>query len=250
MDIKKNPWFSVFRDVSQVRKRIFCFPYAGGGPIAFRRWPYKLPEDVQMCAVHLPGREHRLREDPFTRMEPLLDALCEAIEPHLDQPFVFFGHSMGGLVSFELARLMRKRGMPLPMHLSISSFRAPQHSSVIPGLHKLSDEALIDKLRSLNGTPEWVLQNSELMEMILPTIRADFELCDAYSYEEHEPFDFSISAFGGRDDHLISEESVKAWAIHTNADFSYELFPGGHFYIHTSSRNVVLGKLSEQLQDD
>ncbi|MBC6472534.1 MAG: thioesterase [Hormoscilla sp. GM102CHS1] len=135
----KNPWIKYLKPNPKAQRRLFCFPYAGGSAGVFRSWPDSLPPTVEVCAVELPGRGTRIKDAPFTRMEPLVEAIALALLPELDKPFAFFGHSMGALVSFELARLLRKRGDRQLSHLSISGRSAPQIPDPEPPIHALPE---------------------------------------------------------------------------------------------------------------
>jgi medium-chain acyl-[acyl-carrier-protein] hydrolase len=115
-----NNWVTCSRPKPQATLRLFCFHYAGGGAAIFRTWSDSLPSSVEVCAIELPGRGMRLKEPPFTQLEPLVQHLASALFPYLDKPFAFFGHSMGGLVSFELTRLLRREYGVSPVHLFVS----------------------------------------------------------------------------------------------------------------------------------
>jgi surfactin synthase thioesterase subunit/glycosyltransferase involved in cell wall biosynthesis len=196
--------------------RLFWFPHAGGGtnvPV-----PGTAP-------VRLPGREARLAETPFERMAPLVEALANAIEGYLDRPFAFFGHSMGAVVAFELARELRRRGRPLPSRLIASAARAPQYRRNHVPLPAPPDEQL---LRELNIP-------AELERAVLPSLRADTALYRNYVYEEGPPFDFPIRAYGGVDDPDIRREHLDGWREQTAGPFAVRTFTGGHFYLHEST---------------
>src|SRR4051812_31370410 len=130
-----TPWLVIPKRNPAARLRLFCFSYAGGGTTIFRTWPHRLPNDVELCAVLLPGRESRLRETPFTSMPPLVEALSHALEPYLTMPFAFWGHSLGALIGFELARARRRQRLSGPVHLFISGVGAPQIPDLTPQLH-------------------------------------------------------------------------------------------------------------------
>lgn len=197
--------------------------------------------------MELPGRGTRIKDAPFTRMEPLVEAIALALLPELDKPFAFFGHSMGALVSFELARLLRKRGDRQLSHLLISGRSAPQIPDPEPPLHALPEAEFVEKLRRYNGTPSEVLANAELMQLFLPILRADFELIETYVYKNEPAFDFPISAFGGLSDFEASREYLSAWAHHTTAAFDLRMFPGDHFFLH-SNEALLLQSITRQLQ--
>lgn len=244
--ISPNAWVLCPRPNPQARLRLFCFPYAGGAASAFYTWLDDLPGGVEICPIQLPGRESRLGEPPFTRLEPLLDALVLAIQPYLDKPFAFFGHSMGATISFELACQLRAQGASTPVHLFISGSRAPHTPDPDPPIHHLPDAELVEELRRFNGTPEAVLQNAELMHLLLPILRADLTLHETYRYVPGEPLDCPISAFGGLEDEEVSHDDLAAWRDQTCGTFTLRMFPGDHFFLR-SARTLLLQAVSQDL---
>jgi medium-chain acyl-[acyl-carrier-protein] hydrolase len=227
---------------------MFCFPYAGGGASAYRGWAAALPGDVEVCPVQLPGRESRLREKPFTHSEPLITAIGDALEPYMDMPFVFFGHSMGGMISFELSRELRRRGKTLPLHIFVSGRRAPQVPAREEPIHDLPEPEFIIKLRELNGTPEEVLQHSELMNLLSPILRADFSVNETYTYTQDEPFDFGISAFGGLGDVEVTKDDLELWRSQTRGRFRLRMLPGDHFFLH-SGKDLLTEAIARDLAE-
>lgn len=220
--------------------RLFCFPYAGGGASIFHFLTKQPVSDIEICPVQLPGREGRLAEAPFDSLEELLPPLYQALLPSLKEgPYAFFGHSMGALISFELTRLIRQKGQIAgPAHLFVSGHRAPQLPSPKPPLHALPDPQLIEELRKLNGTPQEVLDHPELLQILLPLIRADFALCETYVYRPEPLLSCPISAFGGLQDYEIPRESILAWREQTGGPFRAHFFAGDHFFLHKEQSNV------------
>lgn len=227
-----NSWITCPRPNPRVRLRLFCIPYAGCGASVFRTWSDNFPQEVHVCPVQLHGRENRLAEPPFTRLSPLVEALAQALIPYLSMPFAFFGHSMGALISFELVRYLRKHDMAIPVHLFVSGYRAPQLPDRDPPIHNLPESEFIEELRKLNGTPEEVLQNAELVQLLLAVLRADFALCETYSYWAEPPLTCPISAFGGLADSKASRDEIAAWGHQTTGTFTMRMLPGDHFYLH------------------
>jgi medium-chain acyl-[acyl-carrier-protein] hydrolase len=201
---------------------------------------------VELCAVQLPGRGSRLSEPPFDRLTPLVQAIKPIILRLLDKPFALFGHSMGARIAFELARLLRREENLEPAHLFISGCRAPQLPVEDRAVYGLPEPEFIDELRRLNGTPKEVLENQELMQLMIPLLRADFAVCGTYTYMPEPPLSCPISAYGGRADSEVSRESLEAWREQTASAFNLRLFPGGHFFINTN-RPLPLRALSEEL---
>jgi surfactin synthase thioesterase subunit len=226
----RDEWFAVYRPVRSPALRLFCFPFAGSGALVYRDWPKHLPPEIEVCAVQLPGREGRFKERPYTHLSGLVQDLAGMFAPHSQLPYAFFGHSMGSLVAFELAREMRRRGLPGPELLMVSGHRAPQRPDPEPPIHGLPEHEFLDEIRQLNGTPEAVLKNPELLQLVIPVLRADFEVCETYAYEEETPLACPIVAFGGTEDADVPQEDVAAWSHQTTGPFTLRMFPGGHFY--------------------
>jgi surfactin synthase thioesterase subunit len=213
---------------------LFCFPHAGGGTTAFRRWAGALPAGVALWPARLPGRENRIFEPPFERMTPLVEAVGQAIEPYLTGCFAFYGHSMGAAIAFEVARLLRRRSLPLPASLFVSGARAPQFRRNHTPPQQPSDAELVDELRKLEGVPEEALADEEVMKVILPALRADSSLYRNYMYEEEPPLDCAIRAYGGEDDADITRAHLEAWSQQTRSSFALEMLPGGHFFVNSA----------------
>lgn len=226
--------------------RLFCFPYGGGGVNVFRHWAEALPRFVEVCSVELPGHDSLIGQPPLLEFPRLICALESAIKQHLDLPFVFFGHSLGALVGFELARQLRRQECPRPSVLVVSGHPAPHVPSNRPTLHNLPREAFIEAVRQLQGTPIEVLQHVELMNLVIPPLRADFQLHEAYEYVDEDPLDMPVVAFAGKDDPEAKPLKVASWRRHTTSHFAMHLFSGGHFFLKTGELDV-LRKLGEIL---
>ena len=227
--------------------RIFCFPYAGGSDLTFRTWPMELPAAVEICGVQLPGHGNRFREPLIDRMEPLVNAVTPMLIPYMDRPSAFFGHSMGALIAFEVARRLRRDCAPEPECLFVSGRPAPQVPDTERRTYDLPEPEFLKELRRLNGTPREVLEHPELLQLTLPIIRADFGLCQNYRYVPDAPLAYPIFAFGGVDDPEVSLEQLRAWSDQTTASFSHRLLPGDHFFL-ISARAVLLKTLSGVLE--
>lgn len=228
------------------RLRLFCVPYAGGGTLVFHHWPQALSPDIEVCPIQLPGREHRLSESPFVRLEPLLRVLERDLYAHLDRPFAFFGHSLGALVVFELVRRFRDANAPEPEHLFVSGCRAPHLPDPDPPIHKLPQDAFIKELRRYNGTPEALFESPELMELFLPVLRADFAVFETYRHRNGEPLDCPITAFGGLQDKKVNQVEIVSWRDVTHNRFGLHMFAGDHFFLNVH-RDALLQIISEEL---
>jgi medium-chain acyl-[acyl-carrier-protein] hydrolase len=215
--------------------RLFCFPHAGAGASTYRPWVPRLAGDgVQVCPVQLPGRENRFGEPAYQRLEPLLEALVPALTPSLEKPFAFFGHSLGALIAFELARSLRSAGLPAPVHLFVSGRIAPQSRDPRPTLHDQPESALRAALAGLGGMPQAVLDHPALMALQLPLIRADLAVNETYRYVPGPPLDVPISAYGGNRDPKVGEDELRAWEDQAGGDFRARRLPGDHFFVQSS----------------
>ena len=210
--------------------RLFCFPYAGAGASAYATWHRHAPQGLAVVPAQLPGREHRLKESAEPNLQRLIDKLAPAIEPFTHERYTLFGHSMGALVAFELARALRRRGAPAPALVVISGRGAPGVPMAKRQIHMLPDRQFMDEIRGLSGTPDAVLEHPEFTSLFLPALRADFALVETYRAAAEPPLASPISVFGGVDD-SITPEALDAWRLHTTARFQLRMLPGGHFVI-------------------
>ncbi|KYC29188.1 putative thioesterase [Sterolibacterium denitrificans] len=232
---------------SAPRLRLYCFPYSGGNAAAFVPWQREIDPAIELCAVQLPGRGARFREPPCTSFKALIRTLGDVLQAQQSRaplPFAFYGHSLGALIAFELARHCRRHGLPMPAHLIVSGCNAPPLKEKSKRLHELPDDQLIEKLRDYNGTPREILDNRELMQLLLPTVRADFALGADYRYEDESPLPIPLTALSGRQDRHVhddegGESGLCGWRRQTSAAYREQWFEGGHFFINESRRQVL-----------
>ena len=241
-----TPWLVPFASSPRSPFRLFCFPYAGGVAHIFRQWPQRLPAGVEVCAVQPPGRGNRMREPPFTNLKELVAAAAPALRPYMDRPFAFYGHSMGATVAYELARRLREEGHAGPLHLFVSGCRAPQLADTREFTYNLPEPEFIEELRRLNGTPSEVLDHAELLQLMLPLLRADFAAIQTYAYSEGPQLECPLTAVGGQDDAEVTREHLTPWGDVTTGGFSLQMLPGDHFFLH-ASQNALLEIIARQL---
>lgn len=246
--MNNNKWIPFYKPNPQAKLRLFCFPHAGGGASAYRLWNEELPPEIEVFPVQLPGRENRVMDPPLNDIDLLVATLGNALLPYLEKPFAFFGHSFGSLISFELGRFLRKRHGLQPVHLFVSGYQAPPIENKLPPMSHLPDDEFVAQLRELNSTPEAVLKHQELLELLLPVLRADFALYEKYVYHPEEQLNCPISAFGGCKDDLVFEDDLKAWRNHTTNAMTVRMYPGDHFYLHGAARKALLEAISHDLQ--
>jgi medium-chain acyl-[acyl-carrier-protein] hydrolase len=232
-------WISGTGQPGTCTARVFCFHCAGASAGQFREWIGWQPPKIEFAAIQLPGRELRRDETPYRRIGSLVEPLTAALTQHLDRPFAFFGHSMGALIAFEVARQLRRLGQPTPVHLFVAARPAPHLPNPYPAVDEMPDDKLLDVLRLYGGVSEETLLSRETMSWLLPTIRADFEMTRTYRYEYEPPLECPITAMHGTSDATCTESHILAWADQTEAAFQRVAFPGGHFFVRSRFREIV-----------
>lgn len=233
-----TPWFSPAPGAAGAR-RLFCFPFAGSSAASFLPWQALLGTRLELRVALLPGRGLRLFEAPLDDMDELVDRLTRAVADLADRPFAFFGHSLGALVGFEVARALRRQGLPGPDVLYVSGAEGPQTRAVERHLHDLPEAELIDALRDYNGTPAEILDDQEMMRLLLPGLRADFALDERYVYRAEAPLDIPFHLLlGDRDPHV---DAVRAagWARESTQPLHRHEYPGDHFFIHSHQAAIT-----------
>lgn len=245
--------FPRFVSKPQAVFRLFCFPYAGANAVTvFRPWSQKLPSTIEVCPVQLPGRGFRVSEPLLVNLVETVRQIGKAVVERLDKPFAFFGHSMGALLAFELARLLRREWGITPQQLIVSGRMAPQIADPDPPTYDLPEREFFEDLQRRNGTPTEVFQHSELMKVILPILRADFKICQTYVYVEEPPLICPITVLGGLTDEVTREE-LERWKAQTTGRFRLHMLPGDHFFINTQMEQVlslVMSQLMSQASND
>ncbi len=239
-------WFCPLNSKRSADYRLICFPYAGGDGIGiYRKWPDFLPHSADIYAAQLPGRGMRIAEAPFTNVQLAAEALAANLLPFLDKPFAFFGHSLGAKVCFEVARLLKAQAGVQPFHLFAAGSVAPRMRHDKRRTFDLPEAEFLRSIQDLNGTPHEVLTNRDLMTLLMPLLRADFEAAQTYTYADTGLLDCPITVFGGVQD-IITFEELEPWQRETTGVFSYYMLPGDHFFINTS-RGTLLQKISSHL---
>jgi len=230
--IVASPWFHVVRRASAAR-RLYCFPYAGGTITAFRPLASDIRRDVELCLASLPGRGPRLSEPPEDDLHRLVSSLADGVLEPGAHEFAFFGHSMGALLSFEVARELRRRGSRLPAGVIVSAARAPQFvgSGDERRHHDLPTDEFIHYVRSLGGTAPEVFDSPELMDLLLPALRADFKICESYRHVDGPPLSSPLMVLFGEQDAEVRPQHVAGWPLHTTRECTLRGFIGGHFFI-------------------
>jgi medium-chain acyl-[acyl-carrier-protein] hydrolase len=217
--------------------RLLCFAHAGGSASVYVPWQKPLGPEIEVCAVQLPGRGARLSEPPFAGARELLDAVVPDLLPELDRPYAMFGHSMGTILMFEVARELRRRGAPQPMRLFVASFPPPEEAArlrAIDGypIHDVPEQVLLAHLSRLGAKHVDVLMaDDELKSLLLPIVRADYALLSTYTYAAEAPLDAPITAFAGERDPFAPPAVTSKWAAETTHPLDFHVRPGGHFFL-------------------
>lgn len=240
-------WFVSARSAGETRLRLLCFPYAGGSASVFHTWARALPPGLEVLAVRLPGRADRWREPPFTRLDDVVDALAAPVARYAGEPFAFYGHSVGALVSFELARRLRRDVGREPDRLFVASCSPPLPDRPLPMLGTLDDAELRAKLADF-GLAADVLAEDELMEVLLPLIRADLGIADGYVDRAGEPLSCPVTAFRGERDAMLPAGEMELWSRSTSGRFALRTVSGSHVFDEPGWREVlrvISGEISE-----
>ncbi|MGW7386056.1 thioesterase II family protein [Streptomyces sp. NPDC054794] len=243
-----NPWLRPLTHSPRPRMRLLCFHPAGAGPNFYRAWAARLPQDVEVLAVHLPGREGRFAEPRLTDYHAAVAALYAGVRPALGPlPYAFFGHSMGALLAYGVALTAARHGDPAPERLLLSGCAGPGGPHPKSGRGQWSDADIVEDLRAMGGTTDEVLASPELMDILLPVLRADYTLCD--SFHAAPPtgrLGCPLTVLGGADDRHTPDDLAR-WAAVSTGAFAHHTFPGGHFFLTRESTDPVLSTVTAVL---
>ncbi|GAA0736782.1 thioesterase II family protein [Clostridium oceanicum] len=236
---KKDSLYLSNNPKSKDKLRLFCFPYAGGGSSVFRKWTNMFPSDVGVYPIQYPGRENRIGEKPIKKMEDLIEKIYDSIKDYLkDVPFVFFGHSLGTKIIYELTLKIERELNIKPKALIVSAGRAPFYLESKPIYH-LKDDEFVKELKRFSGTPKEILSNKDLMKIFIPMLRADFQIDETYIKKNLEKLDVPILGFMGTKDEEMTLKELKDWEKVTKKTFKYEMIEGGHLFINTNKESVI-----------
>jgi surfactin synthase thioesterase subunit len=233
-----------YRPPAAAAVRLFCLPYAGGNVMAFRDWIQASDERLEVAAVQLPGRGDRMAEAPYRRVAPLVAALREELLPHLDRPYALYGHSMGGHLALALARALRD--VRRPEALFVGACVAPAAYRLAPPEVTGGDDALLAWLRRLGGTPEDVLADPQLLDLVLPPLRADLALLDDCRRQTGDPLPYPIHGYAGSRDPVAPPSTMDGWAAETTVGYARQVVAGGHLFL-AGTGTAVLEMIRRQL---
>jgi medium-chain acyl-[acyl-carrier-protein] hydrolase len=239
---QRSPWLVPMNAPGRARAAVVCLAFGGGSSGAFRAWTPLFPADVQFHAIDLPGHGARFTEPLLTRTEQVTEGLLGL--PELAVPTIFFGHSLGALLAYEWAAALHERGRKLPTHLVLSGRSAPQDVRPHLPIHALPDAAFLAEVRRYQGMPQEVLEHRELVELLLPILRADFTITETHAHRPRPPLPVPLRILGGEDDPMVAPERLRSWAELSALPSHVETFSGGHFYLDEHRAAVVARILS------
>ena len=242
-------------NASAARLRLVCLPYAGGTAAAYHRWRPVVPQWFELAPVELPGHGTRLSERPRTDLRQLAVELIDELQPSLDGPFAILGHSMGTWFALELTRELRRRGARMPELLVVASGRPPHLKLPHEPLHELPDDELVQSVSDrYDGIPQAVRESPELLQLLLPGLRADLQMLETYEYRDEAPLATAMLVLGGAEDRAVPMADLSEWRRHTTGDFALRLTPGGHFALFQGTKgqpsdglSIVISRLEDCL---
>lgn len=239
-------WFPGAEDSHPAAMRLFCFPWAGGGALGYVAWKDALRTVAQVCPVRLPGRETRASEPVIDSMDQFVATLAKEIQPFLDKPFAFFGHSMGAGIAFEVARALQRDGLAMPRRLFVSGARSPVFRLNHVAPPDPSRQEFIAELKRLEGFPPQILNDPRLMSLALPALEADSRMYRRYVYRPGDPLDIPVHAYAGTHDVNTQGEAMERWREVCTGEFTLEWFEGGHFYLEPR-RDALIASVRDKL---
>jgi surfactin synthase thioesterase subunit len=231
IELNNSSWFLRQPRNHIPKLRVFCFPYAGGNASIFSEWQRSIHADVEIVAIQPPGRANRVFESPLDNMFETIKCLMDNAAYITSTPYVFLGYSLGSRISFELAMHLQAGGYRLPLHLIVCASRAPHLALSSPRIHNLPDSEFTEQLKLLSGTPQEILENREMMELLLPMLKADFKIAECFR-AKNKSLNCPITVLGGKTDSTISTEELSRWNELTTFKCDIRSVCGGHFFIN------------------
>jgi surfactin synthase thioesterase subunit len=224
-------------------------PFAGGGAAVWHPWAAPLAGLAEIVGLRLPGRESRFAEPPLTALLAMVSALVDIIAPFAIEDYALCGHSLGGLIAFELSRALQARGLQPPVALIVSGVRAPHHPPDEPLVHRLPPDAFIAEVeRRYGAIPPEIRETPEIMELLLPALRADLAAYETYRHTPSPPLELPLLALGGANDANVSPAQLLDWRACTTQRFATETLPGGHFFLQ-EHRDPTVARVRSFLQE-
>lgn len=234
-----SPLIYIPRPSANAKIRLVCFPYAGGGSAIYTPWIDKLPQEVELALIQLPGRGARFGQQPYQTINTMVEDVVEELGKLPPKNLFFYGHSMGARVAYEVTLMLHREKCPLPIHIVAAGSMAPRIPRKAKNSYNLTDNEFIEHLMELKGTPEEVLANRDLMELLLPTLRADFKIVETYINNSTVVIPTKLSVFAGKQDLTVELAELEPWFDVFQENDGISWFAGGHFFINENSHDVL-----------
>jgi surfactin synthase thioesterase subunit len=234
----QKKWFKPIRVNSQAKVNLVCFPFAGSGASIFFPWEKFLHSDFNIYAFQAPGREDRIGEDLIDNLELLVQKGSAELLKLANKPIILFGHSLGAVIAFEITKLIEKQGIE-PKCLIVSGRQPPHLSLKMPPISELSDQDLLKGLLDLEGTDREIVKHPELLEIILPIIRADFKIGEKYLLPIQDQINCPIIAIGANNDPWVKVDELSQWQKFTRQECQLKTISGDHFYVKNDFQEIV-----------
>jgi pyochelin biosynthesis protein PchC len=238
-------WLRTFHQPTPGAPRLLCLPHAGGSASFYFPVSKALSPAVDVLAVQYPGRQDRREEPPATSINELAEGVFRALDDREDTPLALFGHSMGAMVGFELARLLEAAGRP-PAVFVVSGRRGPSVQR-IENVHQGGNARLIEEIAKLDGTDAALLQDEEVLRMILPALRADYRAVETYQHTAEPRLSCPFVVMTGDADPRVTPDEARTWSQETDGPFELHVYPGGHFYL-VEQQQAVLDRIRATLR--
>ncbi|ONK11286.1 alpha/beta fold hydrolase [Streptomyces sp. MP131-18] len=234
----QETWLRRFQQATPGALTLVCLPHAGGSAPYFLPLARALAPAVDVVSVQYPGRQDRRREPAPESLDTLADQLFDVLDAKPGTPLVLFGHSMGAILAYEVARRMEREADDVPLGVIVSGRRSPSRHRD-ESVHRRDDAGIIAEMQELSGTDPGIFADEELMQLVLPTLRADYRAVETYRHRPGTPLRAPVSVLTGASDPRVTEEEARAWEEVTTGAFSLRIFPGGHFYLNTRQQEVT-----------
>ncbi|GAA0422368.1 MAG: thioesterase II family protein [Bacillota bacterium] len=220
--------------------KLFCIPYAGGSATVYSKWKRLVSANIEIVEVELTGRGRRINEALIDNMDDMIEDIYTSIKDQLQEPYAIFGHSMGGLITYELCQRLKKESHQDPVHIFISGRKAPHIKNPFYDYHDLPFDEFVKKIVNYGGMEREIFENKELAEIFVPILRADFKLIETYEYSQsNHRLDYDFSIFHGNNDHTVQWNDIIQWDEIISGNSKYHRIPGGHFFINENTRQVT-----------
>jgi acyl transferase domain-containing protein/surfactin synthase thioesterase subunit/acyl carrier protein len=265
--IPQSDWMVVTKPSPEATVRLFCFPFAGGGSAVYRLWNEGISPSIEVIAVEPPGRLARIDQAPVKDVHVFASQAARAMTPLLDKPFAMFGHCLGGLTMYETARELQRMAEKLPIHLFVSGSRSPDRLNnegpferllqdrLLPNklydpflaIHEQPEEIFVEVIRLFRiDSTEEMLKSAELRALVLPVVRAEFEMASNYRYRQEKPWSFPITCFNGENDLYVTRKDILSWSGFTTSSFQVHIRQGEHFLL-VDDRDFLLRMINREI---